>query len=287
MVQFSQVKEEIMTIQKQELDDKTIEEIWGPKAVDAKDQEDPKKEDPIKDEADPDKADPDKGDPTKDPIEPKTKDEAQQVIDDIMEEHGFEDLDDLVEAVASTKEVAKKLGTRKLDDLIKAAETLEKLDQQYIDQEEGETDEAKEIARLKRENQALKAEKESDQETQNAREQALAGLKAHENLVASILEGQEIPVEHTDFLKTFLGVNSPVLDVDLDNKVAAKKIIRGMVKQYNDFVGTVIKSYTEGKVKIPDITPIDTTPESKGKVISSLKDARRVTAEILSGKFNR
>lgn len=257
-----------MPIEKKELDDQTIQDILDKKDSDAKDQ---KTEPPAID---------------KDAHEKAVK--AEKNLNTLLEKHGFESTEDLVDALESNSALAKKLGDRDLDAIIKAADTLEGYEaiwaaEETKRQKEDETDDDR-FSRLEKELQDLKDEKVRERDQEKATRESQEALEAHEAAVTAISREQDISEGQIPFFKEFMGVNNPILDVDLDNKAAVRKMLKDQSKKYNDFVTGIIKGYTEGKIKLADVPAVE-PPGPEKKEAKNLKEARGMAKERLLGLF--
>lgn len=241
----------------------------------------------------------DKGEAGK-PDDPKVKEaiEAQGRVNKLLEQYEFENLEELSEALDVSGGLINKLGNRDLDQLIKDADTLAAYNEYWkahpasdgSGSDEGDSDDDDDkttrlIQSLRDEVKELKDERVKEQAEKDALEASKNVLETYEKTATSVLEGQEIPKEHLPFIKEMMGIGNPAVDVDLDDIVAVKKMARAQLKKYNDFVNKVIKDYTDGKLKIVDVTPIEEpNPDDDKPKVKNLKDARKVLTELFTGK---
>ena len=258
-----------MPIEKQILDDKTIETITkggtSSKAVD------------------------DKIDVIDKEVHEKAVN-AQKSLDGLLEKHGFESVDDVIDALESKSTISKKLGDRDLDAIIKAAETLEGYEaiwaaDEIKRQNADDTDEGR-ISRLEKELQSFRDEKKSEKDKERAAKESKDAIDAYEEIATSISKENDIPEGQIPFFKEFMGINNPILDVDLDDKIAVRKMVKDQTKKYNSFVNGIIKSYTEGKIKLVDIKPADPVVPDKPQA-KNLKEARNMAKDRILGFFNK
>ena len=275
-----------MPIEKKEIDDKTISELWGPGKPDAD-----KVDKPDKDKVDKPVDDKDKDTDKPDPAEAKA---AEERISSLLDKHGFDDFEELIDALEESEEFVQKLGNRDLDQLIKDADYLDTMQKWQADvstkgtpkpSEDDEEDDR--VSRLEKTIKVLLDEKNSEKEAKTRAEESKRVLDGFKNLVTSTLDEQKVPDEHKPFLMELLGVDHPTLDVDLDNKVAVRKALKGGVKKYNDFVTTIIEGYRKGKIKIPEITPTEKPPAEEPTKVKDLSHARKIAAELISGRMFR
>lgn len=261
-----------MTIEKNEITDATLQVI--------------------KEGGDPN-ADPNKGGDKPFTVEKEVHEKAitaQKSLDGLLEKHGFETVDEVIDALESGSTLAKKLGDKDLDAIIKAADTLEGYEAIWAADEakikkEDETDDDR-IAILEKEIKAFKDEQLKKEATSKAAKESQAALEAYEATVANTAKESDIPEGQLPFFKEFMGINNPVLDIELDDKAAVRKVMKNQSKKYNDFVQTIIKGYTDGKIKLVEIKPAEPVVPDKPEA-KNLKEARKMAIENLKGFFNK
>jgi hypothetical protein len=196
-------------------------------------------------------------------------DEARADLSAVLDEHGFETIDDLKEALSSHSELRTKIGDKNLDDIFAKAETLEKYESYWAEQEakkreEGETPEQT-IARLKKEKQELLDRQNQEQLSKEERDKAKAAIAAYNSEVeTSIEQDKDIPKEFKGFAKVLMGIGNPALDVDINNKAAVRKMAKELSKQLTGFAQLVIKTYRDGKLAIPNVSSTDTPAPETG-----------------------
>lgn len=217
--------------------------------------------------------------------------EAKEKLDDLLETHGYDSLEDLSTAIQKSNDVATKLGKADLAEILEKASTLDKYNEYWAAEEiskkktEEEPDES--ITRLEREIKALKSSKEKEDSDNKALEEASKAVKDFNLEVTSFTEGQEeIPEEYRSFTNEFMGVNNPFNDIDITNKIAVRKMAKDGVKRVQDFEQAVIKRYRDGKIKIPEMTKTESVASETGKVdIKNLKQAKATMLETLTKHF--
>lgn len=196
-------------------------------------------------------------------------DEAKADLSAVLDEHGFETIDDLKEALSSHSELRTKIGDENLDDIFAKAKTLEKYEAYWAEQEakkkeENETPEQT-IARLKKEKQEVLDKQNQEQLSKKEREAAKAAIATYNAEVeTSIEQDKDIPKEFKGFAKVLMGIGNPALDVDINNKAAVRKMTKELSKQLVGFAQLVIKTYRDGKLAIPNVSPTDTPAPDTG-----------------------
>jgi len=233
------------------------------------------------------KADPDSG---KSP-DTEAALEAKGKLDDLLEVHGYDSLEDLTEAIQNSKSVMSKIGDKDMEEILEKANTLDKYNEYWAAEElkkkDENIDDSDRIARLEKELDSFKSGKEKEESDRKTQQEAEKVIEDYRTEITSFIGKQEeIPEEYRSFTIEFLGVNNPFNEVDITNKVAVRKMAKDSVKKIQDFEQVIIKRYLEGKVKVPDITKIEGAAPETGKVdVKNLKQARTSMAEILTKKF--
>lgn len=185
--------------------------------------------------------------------------EAQEFVDDLLDEYGLESPDELKEFMGGLAGLKGKIGDKDLDKILENSETLERYQQHWAKQErekqkEGETPEET-IARLEKENEELANTRIKESER---RKQAQAAERAYEGfcdtIESTIAQDKSIPKEYRPFLSEFLGVENPVNEVDIEDRAAVRKIAKNGIKKFAAFEQAVIKRYRDGKIKVPEVT---------------------------------
>ena len=211
-----------------------------------------------------------------------------EYVEEILEEFDLESPEELKAFVKDLASLKGKIGDNDLDKLIENSETLTKFQDHWAKEEreklkESETPEQT-IERLEREKDEIQGKRKSDSDRRKAKEAAERALEDFsETVTGTIKADKTIPKEYRKFLGAYMGVNNPVNDVNIDDKAAVRRLTKEAGKIFSEFEQVVIKRYKAGKTKIPVITPAegDAAPDTGGKKIKNLADARRVFAETI------
>jgi len=214
---------------------------------------------------------------------------ATTVIDTVLEEYGHESVEDFIAEYKTSKELRDQVGDADITKLMGAQQELERIHAYWAEQEtlKKEQDELPEetIERLKREK---KIQEDEFKRTVTERSQLEGETKAIRNYnseVNSILGKESLSKPEQEFAAKFFGVDNPFNEVDINNKVAIRKMVKDGLKNYNDFKLQVIEDYRAGKIEVPEITKSDQTSVTSGeKKITSIRKASQVFAEMLSKK---
>lgn len=207
----------------------------------------------------------------------KSARQAEKKLTEALKANGLEDFDELLALAESGKLVHGKItDPAQIETLMAKAAKLDGYEAYWAQQAEIEkrkTEEPDEtVARIARENAELKkqlAAKESAEDGAKA-------LQTYQSEVTAQLRAvlPNTPAEDVPFLLEFFGINNPFAEIDITDKLAIARMVKGGAKKIEAFKQQVIKNYLEGKEQIPTITKgADTAPVVKG--IKSLKDARR------------
>ena len=215
---------------------------------------------------------------------------SQKALDGLLEKSGFETVDELIDGLESNSALAEKLGGKDLDSVINASETLEGYEAHWAAEEakvkKDDQTEDDRIAILEKEIKDFKDEQTKEKATSKAAKESQEALEAYEVTVATTAKESEIAEGQLPFFKEFMGVDNPLVDVDLDDKAAVRKAMKNQTKKYNDFVQKTIKSYTDGKIKLVEIKPVEPVVPDKPEA-KNLKDARKMAKERFLGFFNK
>jgi len=210
--------------------------------------------------------------------------------EEIMKNHGLDDFDDIEDALEEIGELRKDLDGKDLKQLVKDQEKLKKLlvkmekDEQAVNEEDETLDET--VERLKRENKDLKGARSKAETKQKEHDDSVREIQAFNSEVSKVLENEEVPKEHQNVLKVFLGVDNPADEVNTGNKREIRRMAKEGVKKFNDFVETVqqkaIDDYAAGKGKVTPIGKAKVVPKEaekkeapKGQTSDEYFDAKR------------
>jgi len=216
---------------------------------------------------------------------------AEKSLQEIMTANELESLEDLVQLVVTGKELkGKQIDVDQLDTLLKKAQTLERYELYWKEQEEqkrrSEEDPTQTIARLEKQLKDLsEGQRGKEQQAQKAQE-AKKLWESYDSEVTKIFETiEDIPPEARKFYTFFMGVNNPASNVDFTDKKAIKQAAAEARKIVDDLMEYAIKQYVDGKRKIPTVPGSAGTPSVSPK-IKNLREARKIMLEQAS-KFPR
>lgn len=212
--------------------------------------------------------------------------EAQDRVQDILDKFGYDSLEELEADHDSLKELQDTIGTRDANKLIEDAEYLMRVKEFWAEQDEAKKRDTEThdetIARLEREKKAteqkLKDRDKADAKKREQKEQqaqAKKMLKSFNSTVVGEIDNiKDLPKEYKPFLKTFLGVENPMNEINIGVKPEVRKTAKNLIKDFRNFEQIVIKRYLDGKIEMPKITPSPVTPVSSEKQPKNLAEAR-------------
>ena len=220
--------------------------------------------------------------------------EAQGNLNGLLEDYGFDSLEDLQEGLKSSVDLKSKIGEKDLDQILKDSNTLERYEEYWSSQKEKEkrSDEEPDdtIGRLEKEIKDLKISKADEDKSNRQMEDSVKAIESFDSEVTALMDKKEIPENQREILFEFLGVSNPANEIDITNKVAIRKMAKDGIKKFDEFVSSIqkqsVEDYRAGKLKIPDISSTETEAPEIGKTeIKTLKDARKGLLENLTKHF--
>jgi len=212
-------------------------------------------------------------------------------VEEILEEFDLDSPEELKTFVKDLAGLKGQIGDRDLAKLVENSETLEKFQAHWAKEEqeklkESETPEET-IERLEREKDEIQGKRKGDSDRRKAKEAAERALDDFNDTVTGVIKADKtIPEEYRKFFGKFMGVGNPVNDVNIDDKAAVRRLTKESAKDLRSFEQAVIKRYKDGKVKIPVIskTEGDAAPDTGGKKIKNLAEARTAFRDAILGK---
>ena len=229
-------------------------------------------------------------------IDPGEFEKAQagsKALTSLLEDHGYDSKEDLITALSDNKDLRDKVGDAKIDDLMAKAKTLDSYEQYWASQDtkakrEDETPDER-VDRLEKRLDASEAAKRQEALKQSQLDENQKALDSFGTEIKDALaKGDATPEEYRAFMSEFLGVNNPANEVDITNQADVRKMTKAGVKKVQDFEQAVIKRYRDGKIKVPDITPVEPADvnEIKAKQPQNLAEARKIATEVLQKQFS-
>jgi len=208
---------------------------------------------------------------------------AEDALKSVMDEHGFDSIDELKAAIATSKEFRQTIGAKDLKKVVEDADRLARYEQYWAEQEalKKEENESPEdtIKRLKEELDGTKNQEKAKQTEEMTKKEAMEIVKTFEKVVETTFSEEKVPDEFQPYIREYLGLNNPILSVDPHDKKAIKTAAKDAIKKIVQFEQAVIKRYGEGKSTIPPITKTDTSVPAPKKA-SSFAEAAKMIKEL-------
>lgn len=219
--------------------------------------------------------------------------ESAQVLASLLEDHGFDSKEDLMEALSSGKDLKDLLGDADLKEVLEKAKTKDGWEEYWAAEDLKKKDEGEDtddkVTRLENELKAFKKSKQDEEFNRSALDQSQKVLEDFNTEVKGLVEKSEvIPKEYRPFAGEFLGVDNPANEIDITKPAEIRKMAKEGLKKIQDFEQAVIKRYREGKLEVPNITPtepIDTEAIKEHKP-KNLAEARKAATELLQKHFS-
>lgn len=214
----------------------------------------------------------------------------EKKVNEIMEAHDFDNIDDMISAVAQSKQLQDKLGTEDIETLLEAGQAdsaeLKKIKTFWAEQDllkKKEDDPDAYTAELEKKIRKLETSSKEELETKSIQEQNDRYLTRYNSYTDSFIETQEnmTPAEK-EFLGTVLKHDSFLSDTDINNKASIKGTLNKVASMMSDMRQAIIEEYRQGKIDTPKISSTDTTPTTiKEKTPDSFEDAKKKVIELL------
>ena len=202
-------------------------------------------------------------------------------VEATLEEHGYDNLDEMLEDLKSSRELRQAVGKDDIKDLKEAKEWRQKVEAYWADQKHKklrETDPEEYATQLEKEKHERDA-KESERQTIEENERA---VKDYTSEVQGSLSKLDVPDSHKEFIAYSLGINNPFTEVDIQDKVAVRKAVKDGITKYNKLRDSIVEEYRTGKLKVPPITKSgETTVATEDRKPKTIKEATEMYRERL------
>jgi len=202
-------------------------------------------------------------------------------IESTLEEHGYDNLDEMLEDLKTSRELRQAVGKEDIKELKEAKEWRQKVEAYWAEQKHQklrETDPEEYATQLEKE----KRERDAKESERRAIEENARAIKDYTSEVQSSLSKLDIPDTHKSFIAYSLGVENPFTEVDIQDKVAVRKAIKDGITKYNKLRDSIIEEYRSGKIKVPPITPTgETTVVTEERKPKTIKEATEIYRERL------
>lgn len=214
---------------------------------------------------------------------------AEKRLTEVLEKNGFDNSEELEEALSQGKSLQELIGSRDAKKLIADAETLKKYNEYWALEEAKKQEDDEEpdetVTRLKKETVDLKKELALNREATEATEESKKALKAYEHEIGNVVSSHSLSKDSDKILGMLLGTGNPLLDVDITDRAAVRQTAKDVAVKFQTFVKTLqqqaVDEYADGKSKI---TPISSTASAKTAAATKKKLPEDATADEVFGQ---
>ncbi|MEJ5360144.1 MAG: hypothetical protein WHT06_15900 [Desulfobacterales bacterium] len=222
--------------------------------------------------------------------------ETSKEIEAILDKYGLDSPEELKDFLDNLAGLREKLAGEDLEEILQNHKEMQKFRREWARAQreklkEQETPEQT-IERLERELAAIESERMKSAKEQKRAESAKRAVEAYYRTVRQAIQADEsIPEDYRPFVEAFMGVESPVNDIDIEDRAAVRKAWKTWgAKMVKDFEQAVIRRYRAGKAEIPKVPPpsgqqaAPLPGEAKPKTLS---EARKLAHQSLAALFGR
>lgn len=193
---------------------------------------------------------------------------AERRVNEILEAHGYDDIDSLVTDLESGHSLKALLGNRDAKELVAEYDEFQRVKEYWAEQraakQEAEETPEETAERYKREKQELedrynreKADREAQKENQRLLNSFDDGIRTY----AKSLD--DVHQDDRQFLIEFLGVDNEMTTVSVSDQAAIKRTREAARKRFTNFVKSVeqraIDNYVKGQSDITPMSASDST----------------------------
>ena len=231
------------------------------------------------------------------PVDDSGKDrEVAQFMDNLLAQYSVESPEQLATFIGELASVKDALGDEDIQDLLDNKDLMIRYQAHWAQQEEAakrekETPEET-VNRLDQELKKVKLAREQEKKRQEEKKENDRLIRDFNSFVGREVEKLKIGDYLKPHLKKYLGVDNPIHDIDLSNKVGITKLIKDAGKLIEDLEQTILK---KANLKKDDVPVMDdgsegaaaAAPEPEEETVKDMKDARKKATEILKQRLRQ
>jgi len=188
---------------------------------------------------------------------------AEARVEKIIEKYGYDDIDELEAALDEGKTISELIGKRDAKKLIEDSQTLQTYREYWEEEKRKEQEELEEpderAERLAKELKTLKQQTEEKEKTAQEKKKLAEALVDYEKIVENIISQQKFSKEESEIATLLLGVKNPFNTIDIEDKLAIKKMAKENTAKFKSFVDKIrqeaVDEYAKGKSKFIPISP--------------------------------
>lgn len=185
---------------------------------------------------------------------------AEKQLNELLDEHGLLDVEELKDALKSGKSLKEVLGDRDAQKLLEDSKRLAEINKHWDSEKaakerEGMTPEEY-IAKLEQENTNLRTSSDDFRSSVEEREHSKQVIEAYKQNVSRVVDAVEdaVPETERELLNLVLGVDNPANMIDVEDRVAVRKMAKEGVTKFQTLVQKIkqqaIDEYAAGKSKL-------------------------------------
>jgi len=184
---------------------------------------------------------------------------AEATLQDLLQEHGFLNTEELKQALAQGQTLKQALGDKDPKQLLESASKLEKINQHWSTEEEQkkrQTETAEQtLARLEKDHQKTQREFAQYKESVESKQVSERLIAQYNTDINAILGMSETPIsDHERQLITqIMAVDNPIIDVDINDRRAVRETAKTVLGKVQGTLQSIkqaaIDEYVAGKSK--------------------------------------
>lgn len=222
--------------------------------------------------------------------------ETSEEVEAILDKYGLDSPEELKDFLDNLATMREKLAGEDLEEILQNHKEMQRFRREWARQErerlkEQETPEQT-IARLEQELAAVENERAKGAREKKRAESAKRAVEGYYRTVRQAIQADDgVPEEYRPFVEALMGVESPVNDIDIEDRAAVRKAWKSWgSKMIRDFEQAVIRRYRAGKAEIPKVPPpsgqqaAPLPGEAKPKTLS---EARKLAHQSLAAILGR
>lgn len=230
------------------------------------------------------------------PVDDSGKDrETAQFMQNLLEQYNVETPEQLNAFIGELAGIKDALGDEDIQDLLDNKDLMIRYQAHWAEQDEKakRADETPEetVKRLDGELKKVKLAREQEKERQREQKENARLVTDFNRFVGKEVDSLKIGDYLKPHLKKFLGVDNPIHDIDLTNKVGIKKLIQDSGRMLEDLEQTILK---KAKVKQDDVPKMDDGTESapagtepEEPTVKNMADARKQATALLKQRLTQ
>lgn len=219
---------------------------------------------------------------------------AAEYMQTLLDTYNVESPDELSDFIADLSNIKNALGDEDVQDLIDNKKLMLQYHAQWAAAEEekkrsGETPEEtiKRLEKVIKDKDNVVAQEKQREKERKENDRLISGFNS---FVTKSVDGLKIADHLKDPLKRYLGVDNPIHDIDLSNKVGIKKLISEAGKMFEELEQTILKNARAKKEDIPPMSEEETSAASPGSSETkpkNIREARKQATAMLIQKLSR